>query len=159
MTVRVQIAHAMPGRVRVRLPQCRGDAELFAVLERQLHESRLFHDVKGNPATGSLVLQYSGTLEDVLELLKKELPFELQLEPGQAPPKANLEAVLDPLRLVSGRDVNPMFVAGTLFAAIGLVQALRGQIMLPALSAFWYASSAFRLGRMDVGEDLPASPD
>jgi hypothetical protein len=159
MTVRVQIAHAMPGRVRVRLPQCRGDEELFAVLERQLHGSRLFHDVKGNPATGSLVLQYSGTLEDVIELLKKELPFELQLEQGQAPPKANLEAVLDPLRLVSGRDVNPMFVAGTLFAAIGLVQALRGQIMLPALSAFWYASSAFRLGRMDAGDDLPPGAD
>lgn len=144
MKVRGQVVHQMPGRVRVRLPAHRGDNEFFSQVEQQLAASALAERVQVNPATASVLIEFSGPPDAFLA----SLPFELELA-SPAPPAALPAgaAALDPLRLVSGRDLDPMFVAGTLFGAIGLVQAVRGEIMLPALSAFWYATNAFRLAR------------
>jgi hypothetical protein len=158
MTIRAQIAHELPGRVRVRLPDYRGDAAMFAQLEDALLESQLFHGVRGNPVTASLVLEFSGPKEQVLEALRAHMPVELDIStppaPGRAPPSARIPT--DPVRLVSGKDINAMFLAGTLFGAVGLVQAVRGRIMLPALSAFWCASNAFRLARAPQGDQAAA---
>lgn len=159
MTVRARIVHVMPGRVRLRLPDYRGKAEELAMLEQQLVQSALFEQVRANPATGSLVLEFKDSPEAILMRLAEQLPFELELEkpgdPGlRAGPLAG--ALADPLRLVSGRDVNPMLLAATLFGGIGLVQVFRGEIMLPALSAFWYATHAFRLACAPAGADAGA---
>jgi hypothetical protein len=48
------------------------------------------------------------------------------------------------LNLVSGRDINVMFMLGALMVAVGIVQIYRGRILVPAISAFWYAVNAFR---------------
>jgi hypothetical protein len=157
MTIRAQIAHELPGRVRVRLPDYRGDAAAFAELEDALRESQLFHGVRGNPVTASLVLEFSGPKEQVLEVLRTHMPVELDLSTpagGRAPRPASIPT--DPVRLVSGKDINAMFLAGTLFGAVGLVQAVRGRIMLPALSAFWYASNAFQLARAPQADQAAA---
>jgi hypothetical protein len=158
MTIRAQIAHELPGRVRVRLPDYRGDAAAFAQLEGALLESQLFHAVRGNPVTASLVLEFSGPKEQVLEALRAHMPVELDFSTsarGRAPRSASIPT--DPVRLVSGKDINAMFLVGILFGAVGLVQALRGKIMLPALSAFWYAGDAFQLARAPQGDQAAAS--
>jgi hypothetical protein len=147
MTVRAQIAHALPGRVRVRLPEQRGDADFFASLAEQLTASGLFQAVSTNPTTGSVVLEFEGPREAVLAKLSAQLPFALDLTGAPPAPPSGIGVAPDPLRLVSGRDVNQMFLIGTLFGVVGLVQTFRGEIMLPALSAFWYAARAFRLSQ------------
>lgn len=156
MTIRAQIAHSMPGRLRIRLPELRGNAEVFAQLEDLLLESRLVHGVRVNPVTASVTLEFDGQQEALLEALRTRLPFALDLSPAPGPahirPSASFQP--DPVRLVSGRDINAMFLAGTLFIGVGLVQALRGRIMLPALSAFWYANDAFRRARTQKGEQM-----
>jgi len=162
MTVRARVAHVLPGRVRVRLPDYRGKAEELAILEQQLAQSALFERVRANPATGSLVLEFKGPYEAALVRLAEQLPFELELEKPNDPPSPTrpLAGPLgDPLRLVSGRDVNPMLLAATLFGGIGLVQVFRGEIMLPALSAFWYAANAFRLACEPAGADVAGAGD
>jgi hypothetical protein len=157
MTIRAQIAHELPGRVRVRLPDYRGDAAVFAQLEGALRESQLFHGVRGNPVTASLVLEFSGPKEQVLEALRAHMPVELDMSTPASGHASFLARIpTDPVRLVSGKDINVMFLIGTLFGAVGLVQALRGRIMLPALSAFWYASDAFRLARAPQGDQAAA---
>jgi hypothetical protein len=155
MIIRAQIAHETPGRVRVRLPDLRGDAEAFARLEDTLLESQLFQGVRANPVTASLVLEFSGPREQVLEALRARLPFELEFSAAPAASRvpSRADSQVDPVRLVSGKDINAMFLAGTLFGAVGLVQAFRGRIMLPALSAFWCASNAFRLARAEKGDE------
>lgn len=156
MSVRAQLAHVMPGRVRVRLPDFRGKAEALAVLEQQLVQSALFERVRANPATGSLVLEFKGSQQATLARLAEQFPIEL--EPDK-PTAARRPAgpLADPLRLVSGRDVNPMLLAATLFSGIGMVQLFRGEIMLPALSAFWYAANAFRFAQQPAGADAAAA--
>jgi hypothetical protein len=147
MSIRAHVVHAMPGRVRVRLPEHRGDTDLFARIEQQLAESELFDSVEANVLTGSLLLEFTGPLEELLEKLAGELPVEFELMPEAPTPALPPADILDPLRLVSGRNMNPMMVAGTLFGAIGVVQAVRGRFLMPALTAFWYATNAFRLAR------------
>jgi len=158
MTIRAQIAHETAGRVRVRLPDLRGNAELLAQLESQLMETRLFRSVRVNPVTTSVVLEFDGSRASVLDALRERLPVELELSPastaGRAPPASRFQN--DPVRLVTGRDVNAMFLAGVLFGTVGIVQALRGKIMLPAMSAFWCAGSAFRLARTRKGDQAAA---
>jgi hypothetical protein len=146
MKLRVQVAHQIPGRVRLLLPEHRGDSQLFARLAQELDQTRLFKNVRVNPVTGSVVLEYDGAADDLLARLAAQLPYELELT-TPPPPGPALAAVANPLRLVSGRDVNPMVMAGTLFSALGMHQAMRGKIMVPALSAFWYAVNAFRMAR------------
>lgn len=157
MTIRAQIAHELPGRVRVRLPDYRGDAAVFAKLEDALLESQLFDGVRGNPVTASLVLEFSGPREQVLDALRAHMSVELDIS-TRASSRAPLSARIptDPVRLVSGKDINAMFLAGTLFGAVGLFQTLRGRIMLPALSAFWIASNAFQLARAPQGDQAAA---
>jgi hypothetical protein len=154
MTIHARIAHDMPGRIRLRVMELRGNAGLAAHLEDMLLGTRLFRNVRVNPVTASLVLEFGGPREQVLEALRARLPFELELGPAPAAgqPLSGAGHRNDPVRLVSGRDVNAMFLVGTLFGAVGLVQVFRGRIMLPAMSAFWYASNAFRLAVSKKGD-------
>ncbi|TFW27938.1 hypothetical protein [Massilia horti] len=144
MTIHAHVAHTVPGRVRLRLPEHRGDEELFGRLEQELLESGQFGAVSANPATASLVLEFTGTLKQALAVLADRFQMEVKPPPA-APPAARASAPFDPLRLVTGRDIDPMLVAGVAFGAIGVVQAFRGAILVPAMSAFWYAFNAFRL--------------
>jgi hypothetical protein len=152
MKVRAQVAHQTPGRLRLHLPGHRGDRELFAQLAGQLEQSGLFKSVRANPVTGSVVLEYEAAPEELLAKVATELPFELELTapPATAAQAASLGLAGNPLWLVSGREVSPMLMAGTLFSAVGVRQVLRGHIMVPALSAFWYAFNAFRMVREEA---------
>lgn len=150
MKLRAEIAHAMPGRLRMRVPEQRGNAELFAQLEQHLAQSQLLERVQINPVTGSVLLEFEGPHEALLDKLAGQLPFEFDVTVPASPSARrppSTAGLLDPLRLVSGRDIDQMFITGALFGAVGLVQALRGQILIPALPAFWYATNAFRLAR------------
>jgi len=75
----------------------------------------------------------------------------LVIEPS-APEKGRqtpLAATLhSPFNLVSGREITPMFMAGTLLAALGAAQTLRGKFLAPAVTVFWYAIQAFRQAEM-----------
>jgi hypothetical protein len=148
MKLRAQIAHQTKGRIRVLFPDHRGDRAFFEQVVQLIADSDLVQAARANPLTGSLVLEFSGSPEDLLAKFKKLVPIEIV--PAPPPPRvgpSSLAAANDPLKLVSGRDINPMLMAGTLFGAVGMVQAWRGHLMIPALSAFWYAANAFRMAR------------
>jgi hypothetical protein len=156
MTVRAEIVHEMPGRVRARLPQYQGDAQAFMQLEQVLLETGLFSNVHGNPLTGSVVLEFSAPRDEVLAKLADHLPFQLELvargaAPGPSKAEAGANATGGMTAAQQGRMMigasapNAVWVIGALFAGVGVVQLLRGQILVPALSAFWYAHHAFWL--------------
>jgi hypothetical protein len=146
MSLRVQVAHVTKGRARIQFPEQRGDLAFFGHMVQLIEQSGLVRSVRANPVTGSIVLEFDGRPEDLLAKLKALVAVEI------APPQAYRQsrsprAATAPFTLVSGRDINPMLMAGTLFGAVGVVQTLRGHLLLPALSAFWIAASAFRMAR------------
>jgi hypothetical protein len=147
MNIQARIAHQTKGRVRLQLAQRRGDKEFFDRLSAQFADNGRVHKVRANPVTGSIVLEFTGALDDVLAGFAASLPIDLDRTPAStaASGRALLKQPDRPFRLVSGHNINPMAMAGTVFGAVGLLQTLRGKVMVPALSAFWIAANAFRL--------------
>jgi hypothetical protein len=141
MTTPARIAHQTAGRIRIEVPDRRGDDDYFASLAERLAQSGQVLRARGNPAAASLVLEYGGPLEAVLEQLDR-CSLRLSAPVRQDAPAAAM--------LGGTWERNPMLMVGALFGAVALVQTARGEIMLPALSAFWYAASALRLARLPI---------
>jgi hypothetical protein len=135
------IVHQLPGRIRLRIPAMRGDAGYFSALADSMSDAPGVQQVKTNPATASMVVQFEGNGERILEQM-----HELGLEPKIKESNSGItkRTGIGPVRLVSGRDINPMFMVGSALALLGLVQTFRGKIVVPSVTAFWYALEAFR---------------
>ncbi len=155
MSVHGQIAHQTSGRVRIDLPAKRGDAAYFSTLSQQMAGLDEVLAVRTNPITGSLIVEYDGPFDTLLRRFD-DMAVDILAQPaaaskvgGSAAGKGGTPAGASPLpyRLVSGRQVHPMLLVGLAFGALGLVQVVRGQVLVPALSAFWYAARAFRLAK------------
>jgi cation transport ATPase len=58
MKVKLQIAHQVPGRIRIKVPSVRRDPELLAEIERSFGAIPGIEEVMINPVTGSVVLKY-----------------------------------------------------------------------------------------------------
>lgn len=151
MSARAVVAHRLPGRVRLSIAERRGDAGYFAALANQFAGLDGVRAVKPNAAAGSIVLEFSGALDELIR--RSGAVFELAVgaaEAGSLAPSAPAPA----FNLVSGRDINPMFMAGVLFTFMGLVQSLRGRLGVPGLTAFWYATTTFQQAGMPVVTDV-----
>lgn len=147
MNLRAHVAHLTEGRARIQLPGHRGDGEFFAQVVQTIEQSGLVRSVRANPVTGSVVLEFDGPPEVLLTRLQALAPIEIVPPVATRQLRFTLARATAPFKLVSGRDINPMAMAGTLFGAVGVAQTLRGRVALPALSAFWYAVNAFRMAR------------
>lgn len=142
------IAHQIPGRIRFRLLERRGDVAYFSELARKLGHIEAVDRVKPNPATGSVVLEYSGGLNALIEQMRlQDVYMNIRRNPQQSPPALTPRIPNNSFRLVSGRDINPLFMAASFMLIIGVVQTLRGRILIPSLSAFSYAFAGFRRAR------------
>lgn len=147
MPVQAEIAHALPGRIRLRLREKRGDAAYFASLSEEMSNCEGVELVKANAATGSILIEFSGRTEDLAVQLGQHgvsllPPTASGAEQRPQPFPGNGNAT--PFHLVSNREINSMFMLGTALAVVGIVQTLRGKILAPSLSVLWYAMEAFR---------------
>lgn len=156
MSAKAVVAHLMPGRVRLSIAERRGDNDYFAMLSRRLSGVEGVRRVKTNPLAGSIVLEFSGVLPELMRRAGAPALFDIeQGAVGAAPPPS----VARPVNLVSGREINPSFMLGMLFAAVGLVQSIRGRLMVPAATAFWYATTTFQQAGITVVMDAAGDAD
>lgn len=151
MSTPARIAHRTDGRIRIEVPSRRGDAAFFAELAAQLAQSGQVTRARGNAAAASIAIEYDGALDTLLAQCES-CALALAVPGGAerastAPWPANWPANLA-ANLPANWPSNPMLVAGAALGLVGLVQTARGDIMVPALSAFWYAVSALRLARL-----------
>lgn len=146
MATSAVLVHRIPGRIRLRVESMRGDADYFATLSEGFSGLDVVQNVKANPSTASIVIEFSDSLENLVRKIRQHgLVIEnQQMEHSERPRRAPRNADMAPLNLVSGRDINVMFMLGALMVAVGIVQIYRGRILVPAISAFWYAVNAFR---------------
>ncbi|HEY8161244.1 MAG TPA: hypothetical protein VIF34_03110 [Methylocystis sp.] len=122
-----EIAHAMPGRARLRFPDQQGDAAFFASVASGLSALPGVYKVTATPLTGSVLIQHGGPLERISGAAREAGLFEI----GKAPaaPEAGAPVELDPKLLVS------LGLAG-----LALWQLSREKFFPPALTLLWYAS-------------------
>ena len=154
MSVQAEIVHRLPGRIRLRLRERRGDTAYFASLSEDLGGCDGVERVKANPATGSILIEFSGLAENLARQLGHH---GVSLRPQSAPAAESRPQPVAgngnarPFHLVSNQEINPMFMLGTMFAVMGIVQTLRGKILVPAVSLLWHAMAAFRQAGTPAG--------
>ncbi|MDC8756526.1 HMA2 domain-containing protein [Janthinobacterium fluminis] len=152
MSTNAVVVHQLPGRVRLSIPEKRGDDDYFRLLSRRFSGLEGVRNVKTNALAGSIVLEFNGHLQEVLRRAGAPALFDLDGAAGGMRPALPAR----PLNLVTGRELNPMFMAGVLFSAVGLLQSIRGRLMVPAVTAFWYATSTFQQAGVTIVMDAAA---
>ncbi len=126
MLPQAYIAHQSSGRLRIRIPEKRGDSSYFSHVQNTLKNSRA--RIRVNVLTGSILV------EDSLDLRK-------------IPIKAREEGLFDCKPLSKNQEVSlskmlqgPWIMRG--LVGLGTLQLLRGQILAPTSTLFM---EAFRL--------------
>lgn len=165
------IAHRMPGRLRLRVAERRGDEAWFRGAVAQLRECPTVSDVSASPVTGSLLVRHDGPDIDVIQSYARALElFEVAQDP--APPAAHTAApdslirgrLVDADRWVrresaNGTDLRSLALVGLLGASVW--QALRGQVLPAAGTLLWYAltlSGTRSDGARDLEGDRAVEP-
>jgi hypothetical protein len=159
MSVRAHVAHRSGNRVRLQLAEPHGMRDVLDRLVETLSANQLVRQVRANPLARSLVLELAGDPEELLPVLAASAALEILPAPTNAPARASINNLggTDPVRALINKlgEGDPMRLAATLFAGVGVLQTLRGEIMLPALSAFWYATMASRMAKERETTDRP----
>lgn len=156
------IQHSSPGRIRIRVPERRGDSAYFTSLAEQLS---LFEKIEGlevNPLTAGVLVIGADLTEDILaDLGRKENLFSLKqlpaplLEPAKAM-AAQIDRLNQKVRdFTSGSLELPTLVFLGLLLN-GFFQLLRGGFRSPPwYTAFWYAFGLYGKTLMDRSKDKP----
>ena len=63
-TMNVQVAHQVPGRIRLKVPNVKDNPELIDQIKQMFHVIPGIEEVTVNPTTGSVVLQYDTDKHD-----------------------------------------------------------------------------------------------
>lgn len=124
------VCHAVPGRLRIRVPGMRGNETWFQEIAVAIGRRPELSQVSGNERTATILL-HGRNLEPqrFAALARQSGWFELEVGGDGARP---------PYRAFAGL----MFV-------LAAVQLYRGQVMVPALSFLWQAFDLLRMGERD----------
>jgi hypothetical protein len=163
------ITHATKGRVRFKIPSMKGNRAFFSKLKDKLprpSEIPGIQRVEMNPATGSVLIVHDLDLKahDLTKFsghLEQMGLFKLKANgiPG-TPVSQNIAKTFKGINqqitdFTSGEiDLQSLVMLGLL--GLGIFQISRGQFMIPAISAFWYAATLLKEGEIlkEEGEIL-----
>lgn len=164
VTETAYLSHRSPGRVRLRFPDRRGDVRFFAELTERLGAFEAVLRVEGNPRTGSVLLLHAGDPGPVLETARREKLFRVfsrePLEPSLAPRlREELQSASEGLTRLTGGQIDLGTAAFLFLLAGGIVQMMRGQILGPATTMLWYASTLLAAGAVPTGRGSDAPQD
>ncbi len=138
MLPRAYVVHRLGGRIRLRVPEKRRDAQWLAEGAERLGRLPGVEDVVIGPA-GSLLIhcEDSARLEG---LLPQSGLF--RLEPDPIPGPGAGAALLGREGTDHGLGSAELrTLLALLFVVLAIVQIVRGQILVPAISLLWYAAT------------------
>lgn len=146
MIAEAEIVHQLPGRLRLRVPQRRGDATYFGTLEHSLSRCPGVQSLEVNPRTGSVLLYHDVEAEAIAEYGRANELFTVGERGGQrAQPTAR---TVDVFRALDSRlqqetagawDLREL--AFVFLSASGLVQTARRNVWPAGVSLLWYAAT------------------
>lgn len=155
--VRAELLHRSPGRLRLRVPALRRDDQALAGLANAVEAVAGVIAVTPNPLTATLLVRHTAADDEAL-LSELGRRTGLALESADAftdtlaEVARSFQARRAALRQRTGIDLDPRTLAFYVLLGIGLVQLARGNVMVPATTALWYATSLL------PGVDQPGPP-
>ena len=146
------IAHRIGDRVRVRIPERKGDAAYFMRVERDLSECERVMYVEANPLTASILLRYTGANDDLRrDAINLGLFAIEEMPPSVNPVLTATSDRIDQLDRFLQRSSNGSFdlleVAFVGLIGASIVQVLRGQALGPASTLLAHALAILALYR------------
>ena len=142
-----RLAHSLPGRKRVKIDEMRGDPAYFARLEKELAGCSGVVTVTTNPRTGTALISHVAEDANLWNYVAEHELFHLGENETAAPTPAP-PSTIGGTRIAehksyteSGKkpDIRWLIFLGMM--GMGVVQAIKGNITIPAIGAFWYAFS------------------
>jgi hypothetical protein len=134
------IEHQIPGRVRLRIPEKRGDVGFFQDLIAVLAKHPLVKELDGSPLIGSVRIRHSGSVEAITAMGAERGLFEIGKQEPKAASKPR-QSVTD----ASAGDAGMLDSMATGLSGLAMVQVARGELTGSAAENFWNAYSAQRV--------------
>ena len=146
------IAHRIGDRVRVRIPERKGDAAYFMRVERNLSACERVIYVEANPLTASILLRYTGANDDLRrDAINLGLFAIEEIPPSVNPVLTATSERIDQLNRFLQRSSNGSFdllvVAFVGLIGASIVLVLRGQALGPASTLLAHALTILALYR------------
>jgi hypothetical protein len=146
------IAHRIGDRVRVRIPERKGDAAYFMRVERDLAACERVMYVEANPLTASILLRYTGANDDLRRDAINLGLFAVEEPPPPVNPALTAATErIDQLDRFLQRSSNGSFdlleVAFVGLIGASIIQVLRGQALGPASTLLAHALAILALYR------------
>jgi Heavy metal associated domain 2 len=130
------VAHTIPGRTRLRVPEPRHDAPLFARIAEDLLRHPRVKRVTVNAHTGSILLSHDGSLRELID----DLSGSITIVPH--PPVARVPSVKRQSVQFTRATALQALALGSV--ALGIWQARRGRLLASTLEHVWHAYGAWR---------------
>jgi hypothetical protein len=164
------ISHISSGRLRLKIPSKKADRDYFSFLQEQLSGLPGVQEVVVNPVTASILVRHTYDPRDIDLKSMEELTelgglFKLQI-PGQGKQASVAEQVARAMEGLNGQlkektagalDFQSLAFLG--LVGVSLFQASRGMVMIPAITALWYASSILQEIKSKNGNDRQTGND
>jgi len=151
-TVSAYVAHALPGRLRLRIPEQRGNESYFADLCERLTSLHEVVDATANAATGGILLRLTPGIDipDVAAAARALSLFDLKPAPtATAKPVTEMNALAKASvgfkgtnRLIAeatGGYLDVKSIVFLLLLAMAARQISRGHFMVAGFTPLWHA--------------------
>jgi len=144
MEAHAVVVHHIPGRARFLIHEKRGDERYFSDAAKSLGRFEKVKSTRVNATTGSITVEFAGDLQELVQEAAAQDLFVLSEAESAQRSSVFSKSTAPPINIVSGREITPMFMWGSVLIVLGLMQIFRGRLLPPALSIFWSALYAFQ---------------
>lgn len=138
MIPQASLVHSVPGRMRLKIPAARGDQAYFEKLGEVLRQAEGITGVLVNAVTGSVLIGHQWNSDRPLaDLGRASQLFELQpavFDPIWQRASGRMEQLHVRLSSFTRGEIGMRSAVLLVLVALGLVQAMRGQMLVPASS-------------------------
>ncbi len=139
------VSHTTPGRVRVKVPSMKGDAEYFSALKEHFTHFEGVDQVEANALTGSVLFIHSADLKAVAAFAEDNALFKLmKLRPQASSFSVNFASAFGDfdrrVKRLTGSELDVPGIAFVTLLGFGIYEIGRGNFAAPAwYTAFWYS--------------------
>ncbi|WP_206523307.1 MULTISPECIES: hypothetical protein [unclassified Mesorhizobium] len=145
MLPKATVEHTMPGRLRVKVSDFRGDVSYFRSAIEKLSNYPEIAGLRANPMTGSFIIEHKTDLPSIRKIAADGEVFDLQETfsppPRREPPVPSGDKADDRNPALEGGRATVIGLLGGLAA----YRATRGHGLGPATENFWNAFGALRI--------------
>ena len=139
MTPTAYIVHQIAGRIRLRVPERRGDSNYFETIRQKLSANPAVQQLRVTPETASILLLHAGSIAPMAAAAAECNLFRIadhDVSPTSEP---------IPLRNSAVKPQSALDAVATGLSGLALVQVARGQAFGSAVENFWNAYGAKRI--------------